>query len=147
MRKVTSVVLAALTVTILSSLASAEDKKESSMDKGKMQAGMMEPGKTHDMEAMRKGRMTGMGPMMMSKSVVATSDGGVIVMIGNKLQKYDKDLVLQKEVELKIDMEGMKKMMMQTMEKCPMMSGNMPEEKEEPGEKIEPKEEQAESTK
>jgi hypothetical protein len=41
-------------------------------------------------------------------------------MIGNRLLKYDKDLNLQKEVEIKIDTEGMQKMMMQMKEKCPM---------------------------
>jgi len=48
--------------------------------------------------------------MMMHKCVVATSDGGIVVMIGNKLTKYDKNLNLVKEAEIKIDMEAMKKM-------------------------------------
>jgi hypothetical protein len=68
--------------------------------------------------------------MIMGKSLVATADGGVIVWLGNKLFKYDKDLVLQKEVEIKIDMESMQKMM----KKC-SMSGKMKNEvatKEEP---------------
>ena len=69
--------------------------------------------------------------MMMGKSLVATEDGGVVVMCCNKLFKYDKDLVLQKEAEIKIDMEAMHKMM----EKCPM-SGKM---KSEGATKVEPK--------
>ena len=79
-------------------------------------------------------KMKGMCPcckMMMGKSLVATEDGGVVVMCCNKLFKYDKDLVLQKEAEIKIDMEGMHKMM----EKCPM-SGKM---KSEVGTKVAPK--------
>lgn len=57
----------------------------------------------------------GMMGMMMPKSMIATLDGGAIVLMGNKLLKYDKDLNLIKEVELKVDSEGMRKMM----EKCP----------------------------
>jgi len=67
--------------------------------------------------------------MMMSKTMVASDDGGVIVMIGNKLFKYDKDLNLKKEVEIKIDMEAMKAEMMKNMPPCPMMKGPAPEVK------------------
>ena len=48
---------------------------------------------------------------MMNKSIVATPDGGVIIVMGNKLLKYDKDLNLVKEVEIKMDMDGMHEMM------------------------------------
>ena len=65
-----------------------------------------------------------MGMMgMMPKQMVATSDGGVIVLIGNKLLKYDKDLNLVKEtelktdVELKMDVEPMQKMIEKMKEK------------------------------
>lgn len=57
--------------------------------------------------------------MMMKKSIVVAADGGVIVLAGNKLIKYDKDLNMQKEVEIKIDMDAMQKQMM---EGCPMMN-------------------------
>jgi len=124
MRKILSIILACLAVTLFCSLALAEDTKESAMGKGMMQGGMMgsegmmmEKGKM-----MEKGDMCGMmaKTMMMGKSIVATTDGGVIVLMGNKLLKYDKDLTLQKEVEIKMDMEGMQKTMMQMMEKYPM---------------------------
>ncbi|MBU0709697.1 MAG: hypothetical protein KJ923_03175 [Candidatus Omnitrophica bacterium] len=52
---------------------------------------------------------------MMEKKMVATEDGGVAILFGNKLLKYDKNLKLIKEVE--IDFMGMKKQMM---EKCKM---------------------------
>lgn len=47
-----------------------------------------------------------MNPMMMGmmggkESLVATSDGGIVVLAGPKLLKYDKDLNLIKEVEIK----------------------------------------------
>ena len=69
--------------------------------------------------------MHGMMMKMMEKSVVATPDGGIVVVMGNKLTKYDKDLNVVKEVELRMDMEGMQKMMSDMMEKCPMMKGMM----------------------
>jgi hypothetical protein len=105
-------------------LAVAEEKKEG-MDKKDMTKGcMMHEGKKGCCgEMMEKGKMMGMSPMMMGKSLVSTSDGGVVVLMGNKLQKYDKDLTLVKEVEIKMDMEAMKKMMM------PMMEEKMQKEK------------------
>jgi len=56
----------------------------------------------------------------MGKVMVATSDGGVVVLAGNKLMKFDKNLALTKEVEIKQDMEGMQKMMMQMCGDSPM---------------------------
>jgi hypothetical protein len=139
MKRILSIVMAGFLVTMFCSLALAEEKKENVMGKGMMQGGMMaQQGRSGEEGMMMgKGKMTGMSgmcgmmmnSMMMGKSLVATSDGGIIVMMGNRLQKYDKDLVLQKEVEIKIDMEGMQKMMIQMMEKCPMhekmMEGGM----------------------
>lgn len=53
-----------------------------------------------------------MGKGMMSNSIVATQDGGVVVMIGNRLYKYDQNLNLKKELEISVDYEGLKGMMM-----------------------------------
>ncbi|MCX6354984.1 MAG: hypothetical protein NTZ78_08790 [Candidatus Aureabacteria bacterium] len=61
-----------------------------------------------------------MGMSMMRRTAIATQDGGVVVMQGNKIMKYDKDLNLQKEAELKCDMEGMHKMMKEMHAGCPM---------------------------
>jgi hypothetical protein len=36
------------------------------------------------------------------RSVVATSDGGVVLVFGDKIMKYDKDLKLVKETEVKL---------------------------------------------
>ena len=69
---------------------------------------------TTDKEAMMmcKKRMRGHGmKSMMSPSLLETKDGGLVVMMGNKLMKYDKDLNLVKETEVKIDVEEMQKMM------------------------------------
>ena len=97
-------------------------------DKGKEMMG----DRTGMMGTMGKGMMDGkmmrMCPMMksmMDRNVVATSDGGIVVAVGNKLTKYDKDLNVVKEVELKMDMEGMQKMMENMKGMCPMMKGMM----------------------
>ena len=101
-------------------IAQMQDKgKEMMGDK----AGMMD-GKGGMMGKGMMG-MHGMMMKMMEKSVVATSDGGIVVVSATKLSKYDKDLNLVKEVDLKNDMEDMQKMMSDMMEKCPMMKGMM----------------------
>ena len=53
-------------------------------------------------------RMAGMVMSMlgnMQKQIVATPDGGVVVLMGNKLLKYDKDLNLKRAVELTTEPE------------------------------------------
>ena len=70
----------------------------------------------------RMGQCMMMKKMMMGKEMVSSGDGGVIILVGNKLLKYDSDLNLVKETEIKIDMEAM-------MEKCEAMmkEGSMKE--------------------
>jgi len=124
MKKVFSAVLVCSFVFLLSSFVFAQDSPQNDKPQGSVEikpegmpgpaAMMMEHGK----------KMMG---MMGGKSMVATSDGGVVILIGNKLQKYDKNLLLQKEVEIKMDKDMMSKKM-----KCPKMA-----EKEGMGEKKE----------
>ena len=108
------------------SLVYAEGMKGGMMGKGMMRKGMVD-----DKDGMMGGKMMGMMGMcpmmksMMERSVVATSDGGVVVVMGNKLTKYNKDLNVIKEVELKMDMEAMKKNMDDMMKMCPMMGKGM----------------------
>jgi len=64
---------------------------------------------------------------MMGKEIVATQDGGVIVLVGHKLMKYDKDLNLLKEVEIEIDMKKIMEKCKKMMEKCGMDKGSMKE--------------------
>ena len=63
--------------------------------------------------------MPGPGCMGMGckASMVATQEGGVIVLAGNKLTKYDANLNVVKEVELKLPMGGKMCPMKQAMEK------------------------------
>jgi len=73
---------------------------------GQMQKQMMQGRMA---QGMQQNRMSAAGPMMGGREMVATSDGGVVLIIGNKMYKYDKDLKLKGEAEIKIDMEAMKK--------------------------------------
>ncbi|MFH1314280.1 MAG: hypothetical protein ABIJ00_13775 [Candidatus Eisenbacteria bacterium] len=77
--------------------------------------------------------MTQMCPMhkmmesMAEPVLVATRDGGVVVMLGGKLYKYDRHLNLKEEAELKVGMGDMHRMMMHMGEKCPVMEKMMGE--------------------
>jgi hypothetical protein len=53
--------------------------------------------------------MMGMG-MMMPRQVVPVN-GGIVVVMGNKLIKFDEDLEKQKEVTLEVDEEALERMM------------------------------------
>jgi len=121
MKKTQVLFLTVVCVLTVSGLALAQ------MDKGQDKMGGKGMGMMKG-EMMDKGGMMGMCPMMqsmMQKSVVATSDGGIIVISGNKLTKYDKDLNVVKEVELTMDKEGMQKMMENMKSMCPMMGKGM----------------------
>jgi len=63
------------------------------------------------LEMMRENKIGKMGPMMgMHPTVVATNDGGVVVLMGGKLIKYDKDLNFVNEVQMKGDKARLKPM-------------------------------------
>jgi len=81
-------------------------------DNQKNQQGMGQQGMMGNMQG-RGMKMDNIGSMMNSSSVVATKDGGVIVLMGNELSKYDSNLNLVKQVEIKFDWENWQKMMMQ----------------------------------
>ena len=77
------------------------------MDKD-AKAGMMQKmKKMGNMQDMQKCRME----CMLNGTMVATSDGGVVVLIGNKLTKYDKNLNMVKQTEIMLEPADMKKMM------------------------------------
>jgi hypothetical protein len=91
--------------------------------------GQMEKNKTamdgqrREMMSKKMGMM-GSCPMMcsmMAPTVTATSDGGIIIVAGNKITKYDAALTMVNEVERKIDREAMQKMMDSMGDLCPMM--------------------------
>jgi hypothetical protein len=126
MKKATMFILVVLFMaTSFTSFAQDPSEMKGSMmgGKGMMKKGMMMP--HGEMRGM--GPMSGMMKMMMPQAVVATEDGGIVVMAGNKLMKFDKNLNLVKEVEIKIDIEGMRKQMKEMMEKCPWYQKKMQE--------------------
>ncbi len=99
-----------------------EDAKKATLD-SKAPAGFVMPQQGN---AGRPGMPMGMGSMMSmdmmmtmqalkDRSVVATSDGGVVVTIGTQMTKYDKDLNVVKETELKIDVDAIRKKMSEMM--------------------------------
>ena len=117
MRNVVLVTLIAVMISLLSSpLSFAEDMK-----------GMAGDSSSHESQGMMGGMMMEhmMMKSMMDKSVVPTEDGGIVIVAGNKIMKYDKDLNLVKEAEIKMDMDAMQKNMMEMMRKCTMMKGDM----------------------
>jgi hypothetical protein len=139
MRKVMVIALLVALPLVFSALAFAEEPgmPGSIMQEEKAPAkecqGKMKMGEKGMMKCC-KGRegccMQGMMGSMMSKQIIATTDGGIVVLAGNKITKFDKDLNLVKEAEIKMDMEGMQKMMLQMKEKCPAAKEKMEVEKE-----------------
>ena len=86
------------------------------MGGGMMRGGMMRGNENREQGMEQEGMMGWdgmMGPMMRSASLVAGPDGGVIVLMGNELFKYNKDLELVKQTEVKFNWENWQKMMMQ----------------------------------
>ncbi len=61
-----------------------------------------------------------MGKAMTQPHMVSTSDGGVVVRMGDKLLKYSAQLDLVAETKLKMDMQSMEQKMKKMMESCPM---------------------------
>lgn len=131
MKKIIAILTIVVLVAGLTGLSFAEDTAKA---KGAMPDHKM-TGDKHMMY--KKMGMCPMHCMMMKNTMIATQDGGVAVMTGNSLSKYDKDLNLIKEVELKTDVEGMKKMMNECPMCCKMMEHckKMGEAKEETKEK------------
>ena len=103
MKKTLILVLALCFIMAVPVISSAKEKKEKS-HKGKM----------HEVKGKEGGMHGIMMQKMFDKKVVATSDGGIVVLMGCKLMKYDSSLNLVKEVELNIDIDAM----MQKMKEC-----------------------------
>jgi hypothetical protein len=127
MRKVLFAIVGIILVSILAiSFAKEPDQMKDMMG----QMGKDVPAAAQGVTS--EGQMMRMCPMhhmmmgsMMSKTIAPTEDGGVIVLAGDKLIKYDKDLNLVKEVKIEMNMEGMQKKMSQMMEECPMCKKGM----------------------
>jgi hypothetical protein len=96
-----AILMASIFTIVMVSSTMAETKKEES--KGCPMTGMMG----------KKGPHMDDMPMhcMMQKQMVATSDGGIVLTVGNKLYKYDSNLNLQKEADIPFNKDCMMKMM------------------------------------
>ncbi|MGA2916476.1 MAG: hypothetical protein ABSE89_10665 [Sedimentisphaerales bacterium] len=56
---------------------------------------------------------------LIQRQIVTPADGGVIILVGNKLLKYDKDLNLLREAEFEVDLEKTYKEIYKMIETCP----------------------------
>ncbi len=103
--KRTIILIAIVTLAVIGSyIVFAEE----SMGSGMMGGGMMRRGMMGNMQG-RGMMMDYMGSMMNSSSLVATSDGGVVVLMGNELSKYDSELNLVKSRRSKIRLRKLAK--------------------------------------
>lgn len=113
MKKLTFMLMLAVVMIGLSGISFGETTGPHEKAKEGHAGRMMEKAGLHEMKYMDAMMMK----KMTTRGMVATSDGGVVVMAGNTLMKYDKDLNLVKETEIKIDMEAL----MRKMKECKEM--------------------------
>ena len=83
-------------------------------DGGDMKCPCCKDGTMRNCPMIEKGGRPGMCSMhgimmksMMEKEIVVIEDGSIVILSGKKLMKYDKNLELKKEVEIKCDMKEM----------------------------------------
>lgn len=124
MKRTRIVWIASMTVIgFLAGQALAEEHGEESMREHTMHHGKKDTGGKQgmmkDMPMMQKTRGHMMGGMM-KREVVATDDGGVILVVGNLLLKYDEDLELVKKTTIEISDEDMRRMMEKMQKHCAM---------------------------
>lgn len=116
MKKLLVMGMVVYAAVVSAAIVCAEEAKSPAIEKQDAPAGRW-------MHRNKGAMMGGMMKCMSDKSLVATSDGGVVVLVGHKLIKFDKDLNVVKEVEIGIDVEEMKKI-------CPMMGRGMMDDSE-----------------
>ncbi|MFH1359709.1 MAG: hypothetical protein ABIJ41_01570 [Candidatus Omnitrophota bacterium] len=133
MKRIFIIGLAILFISGFPPFIMAQNDDSPMKDQGMMMVPMTSgAGMMGEQGMMGQKKIKGMHPMagmmmkaMTEKTLVPTEDGGVIVLVGNKLTKYDKNLNLVKEVEIKVDTEAMRQNMMDMIKNCPMMKGMM----------------------
>jgi len=130
-----AIVAAVGLVTYWALAAETSESNKGMMGQGMMEKGMMGQGTMSQgtmgqhmtgQSMMGGGMMGGMCPMHMMMGrmastvyMVPTSDDGAIVIMGKTLFKYDKDLKLVKQTEMRIDLEAMCREMKEMVDKCP----------------------------
>ena len=85
---------------------SVEEQEEGIMEMDQMgEKGWLKEKKKHYKKHRGLDKKFMMMKPMMQKQIVATKDGGVVVLTGDKLLKYDKNLNLKKEAQIPMDEE------------------------------------------
>ncbi len=132
MKKLLIVLTVCLIAAMFISFAVAQDRNtpmtQKNMGKNMSNMNMNKENWTPGNEAAMWGSHAACGTMMgsfMSHSMVSSGDGGVIVMMGDKLQKYDRNLMLVKEINVSYDMADLNKMMGEIQKMCYMNQQNM----------------------
>ena len=124
-----AIVIVALALVVIGMVALAQEKPMAPPPPQMRGPGMMGPGPgmmggpgMGKMCPMHAGMMAG----MMGRSSMIASGNYIYVMAGNMLMKYDQNLRLVKEVEIKMDTAKMREMMQECMKSCPMPWPGMP---------------------
>jgi hypothetical protein len=118
MKRTFIIVTACVLIGVVSYVGFAQPNKGGMMGGGMMQGRgmMMQEGNRMDICPIHDKMMTS----MTQRTLVATPDGGVVVLVGNTLMKYDSALNLVKETEFKFDEQAMQQKMQKMMDACPM---------------------------
>ncbi|MBD3315404.1 MAG: hypothetical protein GF344_06425 [Chitinivibrionales bacterium] len=87
----------------------------------------MNPGMMRDDTTMveMRGMSCGMMMRMMTPQSVIPVGDGIIVVMGNKLSKYDNNLNLKREATIEVNFEQMREQMRKAWANCPMLSDTM----------------------
>ncbi len=118
-RTIILAVIVVISITFMT-LAAAQDRSTPTKE-SKTTMMNKEMNKEWNKETSMSGAHNACGMMMgsyLQHCMVASNDGGVIVMVGDKLQKFDRDLKLVKEITVAIDMEHMENMMSRMTAMC-----------------------------
>jgi hypothetical protein len=118
MKRTFIIVTACVLIGIISYVGFAQPNKSGMMGGGMMpgRGMMMQNGSGMEICPIHDKMMTS----MMQRAITATPDGGVVVLVGNTLMKYDSSLNLVKETEIKFDEHAMQQKMQNMMDACPM---------------------------
>jgi hypothetical protein len=120
MKKITLIISMAILV-LSAGIVLAQMSRSGGM-MGNEGKGMMMGGNMMNMPMMSGMGMAGMMGGMMGGNILATKDGGVIVVSYDRLYKFDKNLKLVKQADIPFDKEHIQRMM-QNMRNMGMMWG------------------------
>lgn len=108
-------IIAVTTVSLAAIASYALFAQTQSPEPGTMQGGMV-----HNGNVQMCPMCSMMADAMMHRAMVATEDLGVVVLLGNRLIRFDAELNVIRETEIPIDMEQMQQKIQQMMQNCPM---------------------------